>query len=119
LQKSWGPWTTYGGGGYWFNPASENKDYWFFGWEVQREFSKAITLGAEMFYNTPTAKGESDRTGFNVGTILNFTDEHHLLFSAGRDIHGQNRFSVYIAYQLTLGPREEKKENSPSLKKQD
>jgi hypothetical protein len=119
LQKSWGPWQSYGGGGYWFNPGSENKDYWFVGWQVQRELSKTITLGAEVFYNTPTARGEGGRTGFNLGTIVNFTDEHHLLFSMGRDIHGQNRFSAYIAYQLTLGPREEKKENSPLLEKQD
>jgi len=111
LQKSWGPWQSYAGGGYWINPGSENKDYWFFGWQVQRELSKAITLGAEVFYNTPTIKGEGGRTGYNVGTIINFTDEHHLLFSTGRDIHGHNRFSAYIAYQLTIGPREEKKED--------
>ena len=116
FQKSLGPWTTYAGGGYWFNPGSENKDYWFAGWEVQRELSKVITLGAEVFYNTPTAKGEGGRTGFNVGTIVNLTDEHHLLFSTGRDIHGQNRFSAYIAYQLTLGPREEKKEDKSEKK---
>ncbi len=116
LQKSWGPWTSYGGGGYWINPGSENKDYWFFGWQVQRELSKVITLGAELFYNTPTAREEGGRTGFNVGTIVNFTDEHHLLFSMGRDLHGQNRFSAYIAYQLTLGPREEKKEEKSEKK---
>jgi hypothetical protein len=109
FQKSWGPWTSYGGGGYWINPGSENRDFWFTGWEVERELFKNITLGAEVFYNTPTAEGEGGRTGFNVGTVFNFTDEHHLLFSAGRDIHGQNRFSTYIAYQLTFGPRKEGK----------
>ena len=117
LQKSWGPWTSYGGGGYWINPGSENKNYWFFGWQVQRDLSKIVTLGAEVFYNTPTANGEGGRTGFNVGTIFNFTDEHHLLFSAGRYIHGQNRFSAYVACQLTFGPHEEKGGNSPSLEK--
>jgi hypothetical protein len=110
LQKSFGPWQSYGGGGYWINPGSENKNYWFLGWQVQRELSKAITLGGEMFYNTLTAEGEGGRMGFNVGTILNFTDEHHLLFSTGRDIHGQNRFSAYIAYQWTFGPSEKKDE---------
>ena len=118
FQKSWGPWTTYGGGGYWINPGAGNKDFWFFGWEGQRDLSKMLTVGAEIFYNTPTAKGEGGQTGFNVGTIVNFTDEHHLLFSAGRDIHGQNRFSIYIGYQLTIGPHEEKKEGAASLKKQ-
>ncbi len=116
FQKSWGPWTSYGGGGYWLNSGSGNKDYWFFGWEAQRELSKAITVGAEIFYNTPPANGAGGQTGFNVGTIVNFTDEHHLLWSAGRDIHGQNRFSTYIAYQLTLGPHEEKKEDKSESK---
>ncbi len=116
FQKSLGPWQSYGGGGYWINTGSGNKNYWFFGWQVQRELSKAITLGGEVFYNTPTARAEGGRTGFNVGTIVNLTDEHHLLLSAGRDIHGQNRFSAYIAYQLTLGPHEEKKEDKSEKK---
>ena len=104
FQKSFGPWQSYGGGGYWINPGSGNKNYWFFGWQVQRELSKAVTVGAEIFYNTPSANGEGGRTGFNIGTIINFTDEHHLLFSAGRGIHGQNLFSAYVAYQWTFGP---------------
>jgi hypothetical protein len=27
LQKSFGPWTTYGGGGFWVNPGAENRNY--------------------------------------------------------------------------------------------
>jgi hypothetical protein len=114
LQKSWEPWTTYGGGGYWYNPGTDNKHYWFFGWLVQRDMSKKITLAAELFYTTPKAIGEGSEIGFNVGGYFNFTEEHHILFSAGRDIHGPNRFLMYIAYRLTLGPREEKEEGSLS-----
>lgn len=106
LQKSWGPWTTYGGGGYWFNPGKKN--YWSGGWEVQRDISKMLTLGAELFYNSPTAEGENSRTGFNSGAIVNLNEENHILFSAGRDLHGQNTFSMYIAYQWTFGPEEKK-----------
>ncbi len=111
LQKSWGPWTTFGGGGYWINPGSDNKNYWFVGWVLQRDLLKTITLGAELFYTTPKIKGDSAQTGFNVGGILNFTEDHHLLLSAGRDIHGQNLFSLYIGYQWTFGPREKKEES--------
>ena len=32
LQKDFGKWTTYGGGGYWINPGPGNKNYWFVGW---------------------------------------------------------------------------------------
>ena len=112
LQKSWGPWTTYGGGGFWRNPGEGNKDYWSFGWEAQREMSKTLTFGAELFYNTSTVVDGKSRTGFNAGTIVNLTDEHHLLFSVGSDISGVNRLSAFLAYQYTFGPREGNKENN-------
>jgi hypothetical protein len=72
LQKSWERWTTYGGGGYWINPGSENKNYWFIGWAVQHDLSERITLGTELFYITPQAKGEGSHTVWNSGdTIFN------------------------------------------------
>ncbi len=104
LQKSWGPWTTYGGGGYWRNPGSGNKDYWFFGWQGQRELSKRLTLGAEIFHATPSTEGSTYRTGFNVGAIINFSEQHHFICSAGRDFNGENLFSAYAAYLWTFGP---------------
>ena len=110
LQKSWGPWTTYGGGGYFINPGSENKNYWYAGGVLQRDLSEKATLGGELFYTTSQTAGEGSRTGFNVGGVFNFSEEHHLLFSAGRHIHGPDRFLMYIGYQLTFGLREEKKE---------
>jgi hypothetical protein len=104
IQKSWGSWTTYGGGGYWYQPGEDNKNYWFAGWLLQREFSKMLTLGAEIFNTSPKAVGESDETGFNVGGFLNLSEEHHVLFSLGRDIRGQNTFLGYLAFQWTFGP---------------
>jgi len=109
LQKRWGPWTTYGGGGFWRNPGEGSKDYWFFGWELQRELSKTLTLGAELFSNTKSLEEGKSRIGFNLGAIVNFSDDHHLLFSCGSDIHGDNRLSSFLAYQYTFGPEEEKK----------
>jgi hypothetical protein len=108
LQKSWGAWQTYGGGGYWRNPGAGNKDYWFLGWEAQRAVSETLTFGAELFEQTRDREGARDRFGFNAGAVLNFTDDHHLLVSAGRDISGNNRFSAYLAYQYTFGPMEGK-----------
>src|SRR5579871_969951 len=106
LQKSWGKWTSYGGGGYWYNPGVGNKNYWYAGWQVQRSVSKQLALGAEIFYTTPSVVGETDRTGFNIGAMYDFDEGHHLLFSAGTDIHGSNRGMMYLAYQWTFGPHE-------------
>ena len=103
LQKSWGPWTSYGGGGYWFNPGADNKNYWYVGWLVQRDITKWLTVGGEVFHQTPPTRDGEYQTGYNLGAIINVTDNHHLIFSAGSDIHGANLFSFYAAYQLTWG----------------
>jgi len=102
VQKSWGPWKTYGGGGYWINPGTDNQDYWFFGWEVQRDITEHFTLGGEIFQQTSSHVGGESSTGFNVGAIINFNDLHHLLLSVGRDFSGPNNASFYAGYQLTF-----------------
>jgi len=105
LQKSFGPWTTYGGGGYWFNPGTGNKDYWFVGWQVQRQILGGLTAGMEVFHTTPKEEHGDSETRFNVGLVMDFTEHQHLLFSAGRGIQGgSNDFQGYLAYQLTFGP---------------
>lgn len=101
-QKSWGPWTTYGGGGYWFNPGEGNKNWTFLGWLLQRDFSEKLTLGAEIFYRTPDKVDEEYGIGLNAGGFLNFTSKDHLLFSAGTDLHGPRRATIYIAYLRTF-----------------
>jgi len=105
LQKSWGAWTTYGGGGYWINPGPGNKDYWTLGWEVQRDLSQGITVGAEIISTSSRAVGETGETGFNLGAILSVGKGQTLMVSAGRDIRGPNRFYTYVAYYRTWGPR--------------
>jgi len=109
LQKSWEPWTTYGGGGYWINPGAGNKNFWQLGWLVQRDITKFLTMGAEIFYFSKDTDDGRDRTGYNIGGILNLSENHHILFSAGSDISGNNRFSAYLGYQFTFGPHEEEK----------
>lgn len=109
LQKSWGPWTTYGGGGYWVNPGADNKSYWQIGWLAQRDITKALTLGAEVFHFGKQTTDGRDQTGYNIGGIINLSEAHHILFSVGGDIAGDTRFSAYLGYQWTFGPKEEEK----------
>jgi hypothetical protein len=106
VQKSFGSWTSYGGGGYWINKSSRRaaKDYWFFGWLLQKQVSDKLTLGGELFHQTADKIGGKANSGFSLGGFYDFDDHHHLLFSAGRGIQhaaDSNRFSWYIGYQLT------------------
>ncbi|MDD5224312.1 MAG: hypothetical protein PHE84_09990 [bacterium] len=102
LQKSFGPWTTYGGGGYWVNPGAGHRNWWFLGWLLQRQLSRNATLGAEIFHRTADLAGGKSDTAFNIGSGLDLSEHHHLLFSAGRSIRGGTRLQGYAAYQLTI-----------------
>lgn len=105
VQKSWGSWTTYGGGGYWVNPGPGNRNYWMFGWEAQRDVSKSLTVGAEVMGHSPAAVGETGETGLNLGALLSVGKGQILMASAGRDVHGPNHFFAYVAYYWTWGRR--------------
>jgi hypothetical protein len=105
LQKSFGPWTTYGGGGYWINPGEGKKDWMQLGWQVQREITKILTLGTELYYKTASTEDGKDTTGYTFGAIINITENHHILLSVGQDINGPNYLSVYVGYQFTFGPQ--------------
>ena len=82
-----------------------NQNYWFFGWLLQRQVTERLALGGEVFHQTADKFGGPDSTGFNLGGIYDFTDDYHLLFSAGRGIQNAaatNAFSYYLAFQLTF-----------------
>jgi len=106
IQKSFGTWQTYGGGGYWINTGDANRNYWFAGWQVQRQITDQLTLGGEIFHQTADTVGGSGSTGFDLGGFYDVTENHHLLFSAGRgafrNANDTNEFSYYLAYQLTF-----------------
>jgi hypothetical protein len=105
LSKEFAQWTVFGGGGYNINPGFDRLNWWFTGIGVARELSSKWTVGAEIFHATPTDRGATDDTAFNVGAIYNISDTHHLMMSIGRNIINakeNNALSVYIGYQFTL-----------------
>ena len=104
LQKSFGDWTIYGGGGYGLNPGAGNEDYGYGGVVVQRQVTKKVLLGAEIYHRTTLTTGGRADTAFNLGTVIDFTEHQHLLFSAGRSLDGPTDFQCYVAWQFTFGP---------------
>ena len=104
LERDFGAWTTYGGGGYWINPGPGNRDYWFGGWLLQRRITDKLALGGEVFYQTRDETDGQDGAGFNVGATYDLNEHYHLLLSAGRGLQNvhSNRFSYYIGLQHTF-----------------
>ena len=99
IQKDFGKWTTYGGGGYWINPGPGNRNFWYAGWLLQRQVTDRLTLGGEVFHTTSAQVGRPELTGFNLGGQYDFTEHYHLLFSGGEG--GQ----LYAVDASTVSPR--------------
>jgi hypothetical protein len=109
LQKSWGDWTTFGGGGYWFHPGPDNRDYWYAGWVLQRKITASFAPGLEIQFQTPDSVGAHCSTALNAGGTWDLSETYHLLFSAGHTIQGQSEFQGYLGLQITWGPKEKDK----------
>jgi hypothetical protein len=108
-------WSSDFGGGYWINPGPGNRDYWFFGWQVQREVVAGLVLGAELFTQSASTTvlagelgypaGTRQLTGLNLGAVYDVTAHHHLLLSAGTGILDAGRSDLatyYVGYQFTF-----------------
>ncbi len=105
IQKGWGDWQSYGGGGYWINHAPGAGNHWYYGAALQYDISARVTLGAELFHETDQLPSDTSSTGYSLGTIYNLDPQHRLLFSVGRGLKhssAQDRTSGYFSYAFTL-----------------
>ncbi|HXR03573.1 MAG TPA: hypothetical protein VN836_02570 [Verrucomicrobiae bacterium] len=104
LQKSWGTWTIYGGGGYGINSFSNGNENWgFVGAVLQDQVLPNVLIGAEVYHQTDLQTDfPNTGTAFNLGTVIDLSEHHHLLFSVGRSIDGPVDFQCYIAWQFTF-----------------
>lgn len=103
IQKSWGSWTAYGGAGYGVNSFSGHDNWGFAGAVLQKQALTNLLVGVEVYHQTGYQTDfPNTGTAFNVGAVFDFSEQHHLLFSAGRSIDGPVRFQCYIAWQFTF-----------------
>jgi len=99
-QKSWGKWTTYGNVGYWWQTAAETRNYVYAGAVLEREINDCLTLGVELFGNSPKEHGGHSDVAFNVGGTWKLSQHLNLLFAGGRDIVGDTHAMAYVGLQL-------------------
>jgi hypothetical protein len=101
-QKSWGPWTTYGGGGAWFNSVPGRRNYGFGGWLVQRDFGEHITLGPEIYAQGRDADDDRGFIAPNFGGTYKFNEHWSLLGSVGHSVVGQTHMLWYFALGINF-----------------
>ena len=103
VQKSYGLWTTYGGVGYQINRAPGMKDSLFAGWLVQRQFSKRLVLGTEIYHQEAQAIDVRHTTFVDSGGYYNFSEKLSLLFMLGRTVTGERHTVGYLGLYYTWG----------------
>jgi hypothetical protein len=117
-QKSFGPWTTYGGVGETVIEAPGYHNFTYGGWLVQRDIGKKWTLGTEVFSHggegsvTPQSKSA---TLVDVGGYYKFRDPgFQLLFAYGHTAFGQTENYAYLGLYWTWGKKSDKGADSDS-----
>jgi hypothetical protein len=107
IQKSWGEWTAYGGGGYQVVPQQQYRDFLYAGGLLQRNLGKKLTLGSEIFshqkegFATPQTQSS---------TMVDFGGYYYiknpglqLLFAYGHSVIGQTENYAYLGLYQTWG----------------
>jgi hypothetical protein len=110
LQKDWGHWTTYGGGGY--QVVDQGQQYLatpFGGWLLQRDIGKKLTLGAEVYSHGAQGLGPGQTEGstmVDVGGYYYFRNPgFQLLFAYGHTVAGQAENYGYLGLYWTWGSK--------------
>jgi len=99
-QKNWEKWTLYGNVGYWWQTGAETSDYVYAGAVLEYEITERLTLGLELFGNSPKERGGRSELAFNFGGTWMLSKHFNLLFSGGRDIVGDTHAMAYVGLQL-------------------
>jgi hypothetical protein len=99
-QKTWHKWTLYGNVGFWWRTAAETRNYVYAGAVLEREINERLTLGVELFGNSPKERRANSDFAFNVGGTWKLSRRLNLLFTGGRDIVGDTHLMAYVGLQV-------------------
>jgi len=98
VQKDWGDWSTFGGGGYDVDHSGASRDFWFMGWALTYQLTRALEVGAELYHSTPDMRGGKPSTGLGLGADYELSEHYHLLASFGPGIQNAAETNSYSWY---------------------
>jgi hypothetical protein len=105
LEKDWGDWSSFGGGGCTINRGGGAQDFCQASWALTRQVLPDLQLGAEIVHQTADTKGGRAATGIGFGVRYDLTDTCHLLAYAGPGLQNAAetaRYSWYASFLFTF-----------------
>jgi hypothetical protein len=100
VQKDFGPWSLFGGGGYTTNPGLGNRNFWQSGMAVTRTVTPRLSLGAEITHQDADTVGGRGTTSLGFGGTYRLGGPFSLLFAGGPRFEHRGdsaQFHVYTA----------------------
>jgi hypothetical protein len=99
-EKDFGRWSVFGGGGYDINPGPANRNFWISGAVLTYAVNDRLSVGAEVYNQSPDAAEAKPFTGVNLGVTYKLVDHWSLLAAGGPGVQNaasQGRYDFYLA----------------------
>jgi hypothetical protein len=103
-EKDFGPWSTFGGGGYDVHPGAGNRNFWLVGWAVTRQITDKLQLGGELYRQTADTVNAKAFTAVGLGFTYQMTEHVALIGSGGPSLQtsrGGQTSAFYAALEFT------------------
>jgi hypothetical protein len=105
LEKDWGPWSAFGGGGCELNRGGNSQNFCEAGLVITNQVKTDLQIGLELFHQTADIIGGEDTTSLGAGMRYDLNGHLHLLGYVGRGIENADatdRFNWYTSILFTF-----------------
>ncbi|WP_439924925.1 transporter [Nitrobacter sp. JJSN] len=105
VQKDWGKWSAFGGGGCQISAAGRSHDFCIYGGTLTRQVLPELQLGVEVFHQTADRADNLATTSLGIGAKYDLNQNIHLLGYAAKGIQNArttNQYSWYTAILFTF-----------------
>lgn len=105
LEKDWGKWSAFGGGGCELNRGGDSQNFCEAGLVVTNQVKTDLQLGLEIFHQTADTIGGEDTTSVGAGARYDINDHFHLLGYIGRGVENvddTDRLNWYTSVLFTF-----------------
>jgi hypothetical protein len=105
VERDWGKWSSFGGGGCVLNRSRDTQNFCFAGWALTREVLEGLRLGVEVYHQGASDKGGKVSTDLGGGLTYDISENYHFLAYAGPGLENAaetGRQDFYTAILFTF-----------------
>jgi len=105
LQRDFGKWSTFGGGGCVLSRGDDSVDFCLGGWAITHQIAPRLQVGAEIVHSGADTRGGRASTAIGGGLRYDLTENYHVLAYIGPTLQNAAEtadYSWYASFLLTL-----------------